>query len=146
MRSPLARVRIQHCKLLEPRMKIATNHDHDVRSFLHAGALAFYLLRACPATARRKRRRYAIKQQVVRATVEETLNALQDTEAHQLCGARKYERAEGRKDTRAGSYERQLQTKAGKVSLKVPKLGSPRLRPPSSSATGVVSLRWKNRS
>lgn len=62
--------------------------------------------------------------EVVRSTVAETLNALLDAEADQLCGARKYERAEGRKDTRAGSYERQLQTKAGEVSLKVPKLRS----------------------
>ena len=62
--------------------------------------------------------------EVVRSTVEETLNALLDAEADQLCGARKYERSEGRKDTRAGSYERQLQTKAGEVSLKVPKLRS----------------------
>ena len=62
--------------------------------------------------------------EVVRSTVEETLNALLDAEADQLCGARKYERAEGRKDTRAGSCERQLQTKAGEVSLKVPKLRS----------------------
>jgi putative transposase len=62
--------------------------------------------------------------EVVRNTVEETLNALLDAEADQLCGARRYERSEGRKDTRAGSYERQLQTKAGEVSLKVPKLRS----------------------
>jgi len=60
--------------------------------------------------------------EVVRATVEETLNALLDAEADHLCGARKYERTEGRKDTRAGSYERQLHTKAGEVSLQVPKL------------------------
>jgi transposase-like protein len=33
--------------------------------------------------------------EVVRATVEETLNALLDAEADQLCGARKYERTEG---------------------------------------------------
>jgi transposase-like protein len=56
--------------------------------------------------------------------VEETLNALLDAEADHLCGARKYERTEGRKDTRAGSYERQLHTKAGEVSLQVPKLCS----------------------
>jgi transposase-like protein len=62
--------------------------------------------------------------EVVRATVEETLNALLDAEADHLCGARKYERTEGRKDTRAGSYERQLHTKAGEVSLQVPKLRS----------------------
>ena len=60
--------------------------------------------------------------EVVRATVEETLNGLLDAEADRLCGARKYERAEGRKDTRAGSYDRQLQTKAGEVTLTVAKL------------------------
>lgn len=60
--------------------------------------------------------------EVVRATVEETLNGLLDAEADRLCGARKYERREGRKDTRAGSYDRQLHTKAGEVTLTVPKL------------------------
>jgi putative transposase len=60
--------------------------------------------------------------EVVRATVEETLHALLDAEADQLCGAKRYERVEGRRDTRAGSYTRQLHTKAGEVSLQVPKL------------------------
>jgi transposase-like protein len=60
--------------------------------------------------------------EVVRTTVEETLNALLDAEADYLCGARRYERSEGRKDTRAGSYDRRLQTKAGEVKLTVPKL------------------------
>ena len=50
------------------------------------------------------------------------MNALLDAEADFLCGARKYERTEGRKDTRAGSYDRQLHTKAGEVTLRVPKL------------------------
>jgi transposase-like protein len=59
---------------------------------------------------------------VVRSTVEETLNALLDAEADRLCGAERYERTEARKDTRAGSYERHLQTKAGEVTRKVPKL------------------------
>ncbi len=62
--------------------------------------------------------------EVVRSTVEEALNALLDAEADHLCGARKYERTEGRRDTRAGSYTRQLHTKAGEVSLQVPKLRS----------------------
>jgi len=62
--------------------------------------------------------------EMVRSTVEETLNALLDAEADFLCGARKYERTEGRKDTRAGSYDRQLHTKAGEVTLQVPKLRS----------------------
>ncbi len=61
---------------------------------------------------------------LVRSPVEEALNALLDAEADHLCGARKYERSEGRKDTRAGSYDRQLHTKAGEVTLTVPKLRS----------------------
>ena len=60
--------------------------------------------------------------EMVRGTVEETLNALLDAEADRLCGAARYERSEARKDTRAGSYERTLHTKAGEVKLKVPKL------------------------
>jgi transposase-like protein len=60
--------------------------------------------------------------EVVRSTVEETLNALLDAEADRLCRAERYERSEARKDTRAGSYQRQLQTQAGAVTLKVPKL------------------------
>src|ERR1700675_1898481 len=63
-------------------------------------------------------------EEVVRSTVEETLNALLDAEADRLCGAERYERTEARQDTRAGSYQRQLHTKAGPVSLKVPKLRS----------------------
>src|ERR1700745_3389272 len=59
---------------------------------------------------------------VVRGTVEETLNALLDAEADRLCNAQRYERSEARRDTRAGHYERGLQTKAGEVWLRVPKL------------------------
>src|SRR4029453_9697499 len=59
---------------------------------------------------------------VVRGTVEETLNALLDAEADRLCNAQRYERSEARRDTRAGYYERGLQTKAGEVRLRVPKL------------------------
>src|SRR6516162_2299311 len=61
-------------------------------------------------------------ERVVRGTVEETLNALLDAEADRLCNAHRYERSEARRDTRAGHYERGLQTKAGEVRLKVPKL------------------------
>ena len=59
---------------------------------------------------------------VVRGSVEETLNALLDAEADRLCNAQRYERSAARRDTRAGHYERNLQTKAGEVRLKVPKL------------------------
>jgi putative transposase len=60
--------------------------------------------------------------EMVRGTVEETLNALLDAEADELCGAGRYERSAGRVDTRAGSYDRTLHTKAGEVKLKIPKL------------------------
>jgi transposase-like protein len=59
---------------------------------------------------------------IVRGSVEETLNALLDAEAGRLCNAGRYERSEARRDLRAGSYERKLQTQAGEVRLKVPKL------------------------
>ncbi len=59
---------------------------------------------------------------VVVKTVEEALNALLDAEADELCGAKRYEHSPSRVDTRAGHYERQLQTKAGEVTLKMPKL------------------------
>jgi transposase-like protein len=60
--------------------------------------------------------------EVVRETVEETLNKLLDAEADALCNAQKYQRSADRLDTRAGSYERNLETRAGTVRLKVPKL------------------------
>ena len=62
--------------------------------------------------------------EVVRTSVEETLNSMLDAEADRLCGAKRYERSADRVDTRAGSYHRRLQTKAGEVNLKVPRLRS----------------------
>ncbi len=62
--------------------------------------------------------------EVVRSTVEETLNAMLDAEADRLCRAERYQRTEARQDTRAGSYQRQLHTKVGDVRLKIPKLRS----------------------
>jgi transposase-like protein len=59
---------------------------------------------------------------IVRGTVEDTLNALLDAEADRLCNAKRYERTEARRDLRAGSYQRKLHTRAGEVSLRVPKL------------------------
>jgi putative transposase len=60
--------------------------------------------------------------QIVRDSVEETLNGLLDAEADQLCGAKRYERSPDRVDTRAGSYTRKLQTRVGEVDLKMPRL------------------------
>ena len=60
--------------------------------------------------------------ELVRGTVEDTLNAMLDAEADALCGAQRYERSPDRIDTRAGHYNRKFHTKAGEVDLKVPKL------------------------
>ena len=61
-------------------------------------------------------------EEVVRSSVEETLNALLDAEADTICRAQRYERTAERVDGRAGHYERKLETKAGEVKLRVPKL------------------------
>ena len=60
--------------------------------------------------------------EVVRSSVEQTLNGLLDAEAEQICKAQRYERSAERVDSRAGHYERKLETKAGEVTLRVPKL------------------------
>ena len=59
---------------------------------------------------------------VVHSMVGETSTAVLDAEPKRLCCSERYERTEAQQDTRAGSYQRQLQTKAGEVTLKVTKL------------------------
>jgi transposase-like protein len=60
--------------------------------------------------------------EMVRSTVEETLNDMLNAEADQLCNARRYEHTDSRTAGRAGHYKRKLHTRAGQVELKVPKL------------------------
>lgn len=60
--------------------------------------------------------------EMVRSTVEETLNKMLEAEADVLCNAEKYQRSEALRDTRAGHYQRKLYTKAGEVILHVTKL------------------------
>ena len=59
---------------------------------------------------------------LVRSSVEETLNSLLDKEAEELVNAQKYERSNDRRGYRSGHYKRNFQTTAGEVELKVPKL------------------------
>ena len=84
-------------------------------------------------------------ERVVRGTVEETLNALLDAEADRLCNAQRYERSAARRDTRAGHYERGLQTKAGEVRLRFRSCAGRRSRRRSSSAIGGARARSKRR-
>ena len=60
--------------------------------------------------------------ELVRNSVEETLNELLEREAAELINADRYERNEDRQGYRAGHYERNLTTTSGEVKLKVPKL------------------------
>lgn len=59
---------------------------------------------------------------LVRSSVEETLNALLDHEADELVNAEKYECPGDRKGYRSGHYERNFSTTSGDVTLRVPKL------------------------
>lgn len=60
--------------------------------------------------------------ELVRGSVEETLNGLLDAEAERLTQAARYERSEERQGYRSGHYSRNLTTTAGEVKLQVPRL------------------------
>ena len=66
-----------------------------------------------------------IKEQIkelVRGSVEETLNELLEKEAESLTQAARYERSEARQGYRSGHYDRNLTTTSGDVTLHVPRL------------------------
>lgn len=82
-----------------------------------------------------------VKQEIgelVRQSVEDTLNAMLDAEADRLCNAQKHERSPERTDSRAGYYQRGFDTKAGKVQLNMPKLRN------STFETAIIE-RYKRR-
>lgn len=60
--------------------------------------------------------------ELVRGSVEETLNDLLEKEAQELTQAAKYERTETRQGYRSGHYSRNLATTSGEVTLKMPRL------------------------
>ena len=60
--------------------------------------------------------------ELVRGSVEETLNELLEAEAEKLTQAARYERNEQRQGYRSGHYNRNLTTTSGDVTLKMPKL------------------------
>ena len=76
--------------------------------------------------------------ELVRKTIEETINAMLDEEADRLVDAGPYERTDGRAAYRAGHYERGFTTTSGQVTLKMAKLEGMRF------ATAVVE-RYKRR-
>lgn len=60
--------------------------------------------------------------ELVRKTVEDTLNGLLEAEADELVGAERYERTAEREAYRAGHYDRGLTTSSGEVTIRIPKL------------------------
>ena len=60
--------------------------------------------------------------ELVRGSVEETLNELLEKEAESLTQAARYERNETRQGYRSGHYDRGLTTTSGEVTLHVPRL------------------------
>ena len=75
---------------------------------------------------------------LVRRTVEDTLNALLEEEADDLIRADRYERTANREAYRAGHYKRGLTTTSGKVTLEIPKLKGMRF-------TTAIIERYKRR-
>ena len=73
--------------------------------------------------------------ELVRKTVEDTLNGLLEAEADDLVGAERYERTAGREAYRAGHYDRGLTTSSGEMTIRMPKLKGRASRRRSSSAT-----------
>ncbi len=59
--------------------------------------------------------------ELVRGSVEETLNELLEAEAEKLTQAARYERNETRQEYRSGHYDRSLTTTSGEVTLHVPR-------------------------
>lgn len=59
---------------------------------------------------------------LVRNSVEETLNAMLDAEADKLVNAERYARDDQRKAYRSGHYDRSFATSSGEVNLRMPKL------------------------
>ena len=60
--------------------------------------------------------------ELVRGSVEETLNELLEKEAESLTQAARYERSETRQGYRSGHYDRNLTTTSGDVTLHMPRL------------------------
>ena len=60
--------------------------------------------------------------ELVRGSVEETLNELLEAEAEKLTQAARYERNKQRQGYRSGHYSCNLTTTSGDVNLRVPKL------------------------
>lgn len=81
--------------------------------------------------------------ELVRGSVEETLNELLEKEAQELTQAARYVRTEARQGYRSGHYTRNLTTTSGEVTLKMPRLKGVPLKRRSLSGIGGGKAVWK---
>ncbi|MCI8914719.1 MAG: IS256 family transposase, partial [Lawsonibacter sp.] len=81
--------------------------------------------------------------ELVRGSVEETLNELLEVEAEKLTQAARYERNEQRQGYRSGHYSRNLTTTSGDVTLKVPKLKGISFETAIIERTAAGKAAWK---
>ena len=81
--------------------------------------------------------------ELVRGSVEETLNELLEKEAESLTQAARYERSEARQGYRSGHYDRNLTTTSGNVTLHMPRSRACPSRPPSSSGIAAGRPGWR---
>ena len=84
--------------------------------------------------------------EMVRGSVEETLNELLEQEAEKLTQAARYERNETRQGYRSGHYDRNLTTTSGDVTLHVPRLKGVSFEQPSLSGIAGERAAWRKRS
>ena len=81
--------------------------------------------------------------ELVRGSVEETLNELLEKEAESLTQAARYERSEARQGYRSGHYDWNLTTTSGDVTLHMPGSRVCPLRLPSSSGIAAGRAAWR---
>ena len=84
--------------------------------------------------------------ELVRDSVEETLNELLEAEAQKLTRAARYERNEHRQGYRSGHYSRNLTPLPGMSPSRCQNSKESPLRPPSLSGTAAGKAVWKKRS
>ena len=81
--------------------------------------------------------------ELVRGSVEETLNELLEKEAESLTQAARYERSETRQGYRSGHYDRNLTTTSGESRSTYPDSRACPSRLPSSSGIAAGRAAWR---
>ena len=84
--------------------------------------------------------------ELVRGSVEETLNELLEKEAESLTQAARYERSEARQGYRSGHYDRNLTTTSGDVTLHMPRLKGVSFETATPGGIAAGRAAWRKRS